>query len=150
VGSPELQICRLSSLPSDLLAPLIRESVAEKWEHLTRLRDEWISGVNRFSRRGEGLYLGALGGEAVVVCGLNIDPYAGDPQVARLRRLYVLPRLRRLRIGRTIVKHVLEDARLNFGEVRLRTDDTRAKAFYRALGFSAVSGIEHCTHTLSF
>jgi GNAT superfamily N-acetyltransferase len=116
--------------------------------HLGRLRDEWVSGANRFDRRGEGLYLGETGDRAVAVCGLNVDPYAGDPRVGRLRRLYVLESCRRHGVGRALVHHAIGEAGRAFREVRLRTHDEAADAFYRALGFARVLDVEGCTHAL--
>jgi GNAT superfamily N-acetyltransferase len=147
-ASPSLRFSRLTDLPVGLLDPLIRESVGEGWAHLVRLRDDWVSGTNRFDRRGEGLYLGTIDGRAVVVCGMNVDPYGGDPEVGRVRRMYVLKGYRRLGVGRMIVRRMLEDARSSFREIRLRTNDATADAFYRSLGFARVSGREGVTHAL--
>lgn len=144
----QLRISRLERLPLEQLEPLIAAAAREGWRHLGRLRDEWISGANRFDRPGEGLYLGAIEDRAVAVCGLNVDPYAGDPRVGRLRRLYVAGAHRGHGVGRALVHHAIGEAGRTFAEVRLRTHDAGADAFYRALGFAQVSDVEGCTHAL--
>lgn len=74
---------------------LLRESCAEGFDHVRRLIAHWEDGSNRFERLGEKLF-GAFHEDALIgVGGLNIDPYAGDPAIGRVRHLYVLPNHRR-------------------------------------------------------
>jgi GNAT superfamily N-acetyltransferase len=67
-----------------------------------RLVEEWASGANRFDRPGEVLLGAWLDGQLVGVCGLNVDPYAAQERVGRVRHLYVLSALRRLGVGRRL------------------------------------------------
>lgn len=54
---------------------------------MRRLRDDWLSGENRFSAAGDAFFV-ARDGEALAgFCGLNRDPFTEAAGVARLRRL---------------------------------------------------------------
>ncbi|HSF83720.1 MAG TPA: GNAT family N-acetyltransferase [Anaerolineales bacterium] len=120
----------------------------EGFKALQRLRDDWQAGVNRFSALGEAFYVARCDGALVGVCGLNCDPFAEDPRVGRLRRMYVHPQFRRMGIGRQLVLRAIEDGRGHFHTLRLRTVDEGASAFYKALGFDPVEGMEAATHQL--
>lgn len=103
--------------------------------------------MNRFGAKNE-VWLTALrGGFVVGFGGLNIDPYAGDPTVGRLRRLYVLPLHRRMGVATVLTRALLRKAQGNFVVVRLRTTDANAAAFYRNIGFRTVDRVD-ATHEL--
>ena len=139
---------RLMELLSVQFEPLSIESVAEGYQFLRRMFDEWQDGNNRFCRPGETL-LGAFSASMLVgVCGLNIDPYAREPGIGRLRHLYVLPAIRRQGVGQQLANHCIEAARPHFHLVRLRTVSAYAACFYERLGFRPVSGVDACTHVL--
>src|SRR2546423_527345 len=72
---------RLSNLQPECLATLIAESERGGLRFVRRLADEWTSGANRFDRPGEALFLARSGDDVIGVCGLNIDPYAAQPNV---------------------------------------------------------------------
>lgn len=129
------------------LGDLVRSSVAEGHRFVARAREEWDAGVNRFAAPGEGLFLARHGDGVVGMCGLNVDPYAGDPGVGRLRHLYVAPGRRRLGVGRALVVACLELAAGRFRRVRLRTENEDAARFYLGLGFSAVDEAD-TTHVI--
>lgn len=133
----------------ELLTVLAAEAVAEGHRMVGRLIDEWHAGENRFGKPGECAYVAMWDGRVRAVCGLNADPFAQDGRVGRVRRLYVSSALRRRGIGATLVRQIIRDATGQFRELRLRTHDPRAAAFYEAMGFSRVEGIEHCTHRMS-
>jgi GNAT superfamily N-acetyltransferase len=139
---------RLTGLPPEALAALVADSEQAGWRFLRRLADEWAAGANRFDRPGEALFGAWAGGRLVGVCGLNVDPYAADPGVGRVRRLYVLAECRRLGVGRRLVQAVLDAGRGRFGSLRLRTESPQAAAFYERLGFRRLVGVPECTHGL--
>jgi GNAT superfamily N-acetyltransferase len=138
---------RLTDLPPDSLAGLVAESEQTGWRFVRRLSDEWAAGANRFDKPGEALFGARIAGRLVGVCGLNVDPYAADRSIGRLRRLYVLADFRRLGVGRRLVEAVLASARGRFASLRLRTESAAAAAFYERLGFRRV-GYADCTHVV--
>src|SRR5436309_625095 len=69
---------RLAALPKDRLAELVAESERAGWRFVPRLVQEWDRGVAQFDRPGEALFAARAGGRVVGVCGLSVDPYAGD------------------------------------------------------------------------
>jgi GNAT superfamily N-acetyltransferase len=143
----EVTVERLTDLPPDALAALVAESERAGWRFVRRLSDEWAAGANRFDRPGEVLFATRVDGRLVGVCGLNVDPYAADEAVGRVRRLYVLAEFRRIGVGRRLVRAVVAAARGRFGSLRLRTESREAAAFYERLGFRPV-GLPDCTHVL--
>jgi ribosomal protein S18 acetylase RimI-like enzyme len=134
----------LSGAPADCLA----ESEHHGLRFVRRLAEEWTSGANRFDRPGEALFVAGLGGRVVAVCGLNVDPYTAEPNVGRVRHLYVLSRCRRLGIGRELVAAVMEAARGRFDSLRLRTTNPAAAQLYERLGFQRRADVADCSHVL--
>ena len=142
-----LRCTRLRELPADV-QPLVTESEQAGLRLVRRLVDEWRDGVNRFDRPGEALF-GAWRGERLVgVCGLNVDPYAGDDHVGRVRHLYVLVDARRHGVARALMAETLAAARGRFPTLRLSTSNPAAARLYESLGFRPVTE-RHCTHLLS-
>ena len=110
--------------------------------------DEWADRTNRFDRPGEALFGARVGERLVGVCGLNVDPYAGDDRIGRVRHLYVLVSFRRRGVGRQLVARVIESARDRFDSLRLRTDNEAAARLYVAMGFRAGAERGEFTHIL--
>jgi GNAT superfamily N-acetyltransferase len=129
-----------------VLSQLAAEAMADGHRMVARLIDEWITGENRFDKPGEQSYLATLDGIVCGVCGLNIDPFAGNEKIGRVRRLYVARAFRRRGIGSALMQRLLTDARGRFSELQLRTHDPIACSFYEALGFIPVAGTTTCTH----
>jgi GNAT superfamily N-acetyltransferase len=148
VARPIGRVERLHELPADRLAPLITESEQAGLRFVVRLAEEWASGRNRFDRPGEALFGASLDRLLVGVCGLNIDPYANDPRVGRVRHLYVLTAHRRLGVGRQLVDAVVAAARGPFTTLRLSTTNPAAARFYESLRFRRHAGDAHCIHVL--
>lgn len=142
-----IEIQRVRDLQLAWLQWLIAESEAEGFRHLHRLRDEWLSGHNRFDQEGEALFIAQSGPNVVGLCGLNRNPFDTTSRTGRVRRLYVAFDYRRQGIGRALVSRVLEAARPHFTALEVRTNSQEADAFYRALGFIPVAS-EHATHRL--
>jgi GNAT superfamily N-acetyltransferase len=141
---------RLMPLPPQAsgFSALLEESRRGGFRMLTRLEQEWQNGVNRFDRPGEILF-GAFDGDHLVgVGGRNIDPFEEDPKIGRIRHVYVAENLRKLGIGRLLMKHILSDASLYFSRINVRAP-TPAFGFYERLGFIRVDGIETITHHLA-
>ena len=132
------------------IAPLLIESEREGRFFLRRLAEEWSSGANRFQRPGERLYLAHFGNTVIGSCGLNIDPYAADPTVGRVRRLFVTSEHRGKRIGSRLVRSVVTAAHGKFRLLRVRTENPIAEAAgsMSDSDFSAI-GATDCTHMLA-
>jgi ribosomal protein S18 acetylase RimI-like enzyme len=128
---------------------LLEESLKEEHQFLKRLKENWLSGENRFDKAGETHVVAVEGAKAVGICGLNIDPYLDDPTIGRVRHLYVHPEFRRLTIGSILVEEVIEEAKEHFKVLRLRTHDEGAAAFYMKHGFKE-SILDNETHRLEF
>jgi GNAT superfamily N-acetyltransferase len=139
---------RLHDFPAGDLAPLIAESEESGLRFVRRLAQEWAAGQNRFDRLGEALFVARLDGRLVGICGLNVDPYAADPAVGRVRHLYVLTAYRRRGVGEQLVGAVLTAAHGRFVTLRLSTQNQAAARLYEALGFRRHGGDAHCTHLM--
>lgn len=146
-ASSGIRCARLRELPADL-QPLVTESEQAGMRLVRRLVDEWRDGSNRFDRRGEALF-GAWRDERLVgVCGLNVDPYAGDDGIGRVRHLYVLVGARRHGVARALMAETLAAARGRFPILRLSTSNPAAARLYESLGFRPVTE-PHGTHRVS-
>ena len=128
---------RVTVLPPDF-GNLVRESEAEGFAFVRRLESEWKDGSNGFDRVGEFLLAAYCSNKIVGICGLNIDPYVADPDVARLRHLYVSPAHRSDGLGSILVSQCLEHLDSKFKRLRLRVPDRATGEFYEKLGFLAV------------
>ena len=143
-----VQIERVRDLEPGALNALVAESERGRMTFVRRLADEWAAGVNRFERPGEALFVARDAGQVVGVGGLNIDPYAGDATVGRVRHLYVLTAYRRLGIGARLVAEIIETARCSFGILRLSTSNRDAARLYERLGFRPTDATK-CTHVMT-
>jgi GNAT superfamily N-acetyltransferase len=137
----------LHELSTDRVGELLADSEAAGSRIVRRLVDDWTAGANRFDRPGEALFGASMAGRLVGVCGLNIDPYAANPRVGRVRHLYVLTACRRHGVGRQLVVRVIELATGRFDSLGLRTNDLEAARLYEAAGFRARAEGE-CTHVM--
>jgi GNAT superfamily N-acetyltransferase len=139
-------ITRIQEFELHALAGLRAEGSQEGCKFVQRLCEEWISGANRFSAPGEALFLAVADGQVVGVCGLNCDPYARDPHVGRVRRLYIARAHRRSGVGRLLLAAVVAYARSHFSLLRVRTE--AAGEFYIAHGFRRIASEAETTHML--
>ena len=143
-----VSIERISDLAAGQVAALVAESEAQGLRFVRRLAEDWASGANRFDRPGEALFVARADGRVVGIGGLNVDPYAAEPTVGRVRHLYVLTAYRRLGIGRRIVEEIIEAARGRFERLRLSTSNPEAARLYERLGFHPRADVAHCTHAM--
>jgi GNAT superfamily N-acetyltransferase len=144
----EAVIARVTDLSRGRLAALLAESEASGYRFVRRLVDEWERGMNRFTRPGEALFAAESGGQIVGICGLNFDPYLGDPRVGRVRHLYVLAACRGRGIARRLVEQAVAEARGHFDRLRLRGQEAGPARLYESLGFRQCAGMPDCTHIL--
>jgi GNAT superfamily N-acetyltransferase len=135
-------------LDVNCLGALAEQAAAEGFGMVSKLVGEWESEQNRFDKSGEQSYLAIVEGVPCGVCGLNIDPYAGAGEVGRVRRLYVIPAMRRMGIGSALLRRLANDSVPHFSLIRVRTHEAAASKFYESLGFQCVTGDAFCTHEL--
>jgi GNAT superfamily N-acetyltransferase len=142
-----IRVVAASELPTEIDS-CIRASEVEGFRFVRRLRDDWLAGENRFSTVGEAFFV-ARDGEALAgFAGLNHDPFARNPRIARLRRLYVVESFRRQGVATALVDAIVGAAGAHFRILRLLTSSAEADLFFRAYGFSATSEESEATHQL--
>jgi ribosomal protein S18 acetylase RimI-like enzyme len=144
----EIPLVSLTELAQDQIGPLLAASEAESFQFVRRVVNEWESGANRFTGKGEALLGYFVGGRLVAICGLTRDPYQTEATVGRLRNLYVLPEHRGRSIGAALTRRVIELAESAYQVLRLRAATPRAAALYERLGFTATAELENCTHVI--
>ena len=129
----------------EAFAPILAEAEGAGGAFMLRVRDEWVSGEQRFDGPGEFLLGAFLGGRLVGVGGVSRDPYDPQPGLGRVRHVYVLQALRGQGIGRALMEAIVERARADFTLLRLRTRTRRASNLYESLGFvrSVIDGETH-------
>jgi GNAT superfamily N-acetyltransferase len=126
-------------LPAPGMEYLQSEARAEGYDFIETLVEEWASAQNRFDAPGEILCGHLDQGLLVAVGGLNCDPFAGRPDVGRIRRVYVRPAWRDKGIGRALVTTLIEHARTHFRCVRLRAENANAARLYERIGFASIA-----------
>lgn len=136
-------------LPVPGIENLQSEALVEGYDFIQTLVEQWASGENRFDAPGEILCGHLDHGVLVAVGGLNCDPFAGRPDMGRIRRVYVRPAWRNKGIGRALVTSLIERARTRFRFVRLRAENAEAARLYERIGFSPVESPD-ATHILDF
>lgn len=144
-----LRVERVTELPLRELQPLRDEATTQGFEFAGRLLDEFASGRNRFDKRGEALFIVRNRDVFAGIGGLNIDPYANDPGVGRVRHVYVMDAQRRQGAGRALLMTILSAAFEAFSELHLRTNTTEGALFYQSLGFSQLNS-PSATHIFRF
>jgi GNAT superfamily N-acetyltransferase len=123
------------------------KSMAEGFNMLHRLEENWLNGQNRFDRPGEKL-LGAYADDLIVgVCGLNIDPFTEITGTGRLRHLYVDTAWRRNHVGSGLLSEILKDAGLWFDFINTNAPSS-AFTFYERAGFVALCDMDKVTPLL--
>jgi ribosomal protein S18 acetylase RimI-like enzyme len=148
VGVSNIRIRRVDDLDTNLLVPLVEESAREGFRHLDRLINDYAAGINQFDQDGEALFIAYLDQDIVGVCGLNRDPNSNCADTGRVRRLYVLPSVRRFGIGRRLMDVVIAEAGKSYHMLVLKTDNPQADLFYRSIGFSIHTDSAAHTHFL--
>jgi len=137
------------SLPVPGLDLLLAEAQAESYDFVDSLVEDWENGDNCFDGPGEALYGCFEGGLLVGVGGLNLDPFAGDATLGRIRRVYVRQAWRNRGIGRALIAELIRKARQGFRAVRLRAENNDAARLYERMGFSPIASPD-ATHILYF
>jgi GNAT superfamily N-acetyltransferase len=140
---------RKIELPIPGLERLRQEACDEGYDFLDTLVEEWASAANRFDGPGEVLCGYIDQGLLVAVGGLTLDPFAGRPDMGRIRRVYVKSAWRNRGIGRVLVSALVDHARTHFSCVRLRAENALAARLYESMGFVPIESPD-ATHILVF
>jgi len=143
-----INITRILDIRSGAIDHLVQESLTQGFRFVERLLREYCSGLNCFDQSGELLLAAFVENTVVGIGGLNRDPYCHDPNVGRLRHLYVETVWRRHGVGRLLVNHLVHAASQHYQLLTLRTDTLAADRFYQKLGFKTDPTWEHTTHHL--
>jgi GNAT superfamily N-acetyltransferase len=116
---------------------------------VSRFEEEWSSGAARFDGPGECLFIAAAEHEIAGISGICRDPYQREPDVGRLRHVYVEPRFRSRGLAGRLVRACLECTGSHFRVIRLNTSNPIAARVYERLGFqpATIPG-ERMTHWL--
>jgi GNAT superfamily N-acetyltransferase len=139
---------RKIELPTPGSGQLRIEALGEGFNFMEALFEDWATGANRFDGAGEVL-MGCFEHDVLVaVGGLNIDPFANDPNVGRVRRVYVRPPWRNRGIGRALVTALVGLARGHFRRVRLRAESPDARRLYERMGFEPTAEPD-ATHAMN-
>jgi GNAT superfamily N-acetyltransferase len=141
-----MKINEIKNLPTQF-DTLVAEAVQDGHHFLTKMKEEWVNGKNRFGKDREVLLsVASESGDLVGVGGLNIDPYVADPSVGRVRHVYIAKNHRGQGAGKILVQRVIEHAKGQFKILRLRTHNPKAVTLYLSLGFTQVSN-DDSTHS---
>ena len=136
-------------LPIPGIERLQQEAGDEGYDFIETLVEEWESATNRFDGPGEILCGYVDQGLVLAVGGLTRDPFAGRPDMGRIRRVYVRSAWRNRGIGRTLVAALVDHARTHFSCVRLRAENALAARLYESMGFVPIESPD-ATHILVF
>lgn len=129
------------------LTELLTESQEEGFRNIHRLVHEYHKRINTFHHENEALFECRVGHRVIGICGLNRDPYANG-SIGRIRRLYVLKEFRNQGVGRRLVEAVIRKASSHYTKLVLKTDNPKASAFYKKLGFREIAVGGLVTHEL--
>src|SRR5580692_1060936 len=111
-------IIQIREWPTAAIEGLLAESEQAGFRFVRRARDEWLSGVNSFSKPGEAFFGVFEGEHLLAIGGINRE----SEHCGRLRRFYVRREARRRGIGRLLVQQVLAFASRHYSRVGLHCD----------------------------
>ncbi len=135
----------VSALPAEINS-LTAAALAEGHNHVSRLVEEFASGVNRFDGPGEAFFTATVDGRLAAVGGVNRDPYDAYQAAGRVRRVYVHPDARRCGVASALMGHIEAHARAHFERLNLFTSSAEAALFYLQRGYVDVVGVHKISH----
>lgn len=136
----QVQLKELDSSHISLIQILADEASSEGFRFVQRTVDEWKNGINTFSKPGESLIGIFLAEKCIGIGGLNVDPYINDPDIGRIRHVYISQAHRRKGVATFLLKRLISFASNYYQIIRLFTDNPDASSFYESLGFIHSSG----------
>lgn len=132
----DVEIKRILELP-DQMHQLVRESEAEGFKFLRRLKLEFENGVNLFDKEGEALFAVFKDRCLLAVGGVNQNA-PGDKDVGRLRRFYVRRSCRGNSVGTRLLETIEKFAFQHFSQIKIYTDTDKASKFYAKNGYRKI------------
>jgi len=134
------QIKQINDSNIQAVTSLAVEAQKEGFKFVQKTIDEWIGKTNRFSGIGEILWGVFDKGKCIAIGGLNIDPYANDPMIGRVRHLYVSLGYRQKGIATHLLKMIIERSNRYFIVLRLSVHKPGASNYgasklYEKMGF---------------
>ena len=143
---------KVENLNDLVLDALVAESEEEGYRFLTRLVEDYKEGLNTFSEPGEALYdVLDESGNVIAIGGVNRFPVpGGNQETGRLQRFYVKADQRRNGAGSLLLKTIVEHSREQFHELTVKTESSKADAFYRHNGFEFDDSESETTHRVVF
>lgn len=145
----DLQLIELTDANFFLVHGLVDESKHEGYGFIQKTIDDWNTGANRFSDDGEKLWGLISGTELIGTGGLNRDPYTEEPNVGRVRHLYIREAYRRKGFATLLMNVIIGHAQQHFAVLRLFTENPAAGEFYETLDFQRIHG-NKVSHVLVF
>lgn len=121
----------------DSIKELVDESVVGGIKFEQRMWDEWQSGQNRFTKKGERLIGLFHNGECFAVGGIQVDPYIvdNDGSIGRVRNIYVKESFRKQGFAKIILDLLMSHGRNYFKTIGLSTTNPIASHMYEEYGF---------------
>jgi ribosomal protein S18 acetylase RimI-like enzyme len=122
----------------DALLGIATLGEAEGFLFVRRFVDDLIGARVKLADQCE-FFLGVFVDDQLAgIGGVTADPYVQDPDIGRLRHLYVRSEFRGSGVGRALVAELEARAQLCYAQLRLRTDTAGAARFYERLGYDAI------------
>ena len=142
-----MEIKKIKDSSIGLLEILANEANSEGYRFVQRTIDEWRNCINTFSKKGEILFGIFISDLCVGIGGLNVDPFINNPNIGRVRHVYISQKYRRKGLATLLLRKIIQIAVKHFELLRLYTENPNASSFYESLGFIE-SKAEKETHIL--
>ncbi|MGN6395871.1 MAG: GNAT family N-acetyltransferase [Mucilaginibacter sp.] len=142
-------LTEVTELSFSAINQMLDESGRAGYQFIQRTIDDWQNQTNKFSGRGEKLWGLFLGSDMIGICGLNKDPYSREPNIGRVRHLYIMEAYRRKGYATLLINMILHEGKQHFNSLRLFTDNPAAAKFYEKLGFQSVND-DKVSHIFNF
>ena len=130
-----IQIVRLSDTLPDDFEGLCSEARAEAYRFVESLREEWLAGHYAAGDDRFAVFAAFIDGELAGVGALTPDPYDPEPDLLRVRHVYIRPLHRAAGAGRALACALIQQGLALAPRLSLRASDDRAARFWEASGF---------------